>query len=103
MEREAETEQIERELTILRPTACIAFGRCIFIVLTLAVAIGALAFAIKLFRSIPSMVYFSSARCFCLPLLILFHQMVGPLFSRLLLSVFALSRPAIPREDSQRS
>jgi len=54
MEREAEIEQIKRELTILqaRYSLYCRLGRIwrgIFIVLTLALAIGALAFAIKLF------------------------------------------------------
>lgn len=58
MEREAEIEQIKRELTILQARYSLycrlgRFWRGVFIVLTLALAIGALAFAIKLFLSDP--------------------------------------------------
>jgi hypothetical protein len=54
MEREAEIEQIQRELTILQARYSLycrlgRFWRGIFIVLTLGVAVGSFAFAIKLF------------------------------------------------------
>lgn len=54
MEREAEIEQIKRELAILQARYSLygrlgRFWRGIFIVLTPALAVGALAFAIKLF------------------------------------------------------
>ena len=54
MEREAEIEQIKRELTILQARYSVycrlgRFWRGVCMVLALALAIGALAFAIKLF------------------------------------------------------